>query len=77
MPENDGPVHRKPRNMQTLEIIAAYRIMSFYPNAQLARALANFMCNAQGELEKRDGWPSLPRAPDSRAGASAHARAWT
>jgi hypothetical protein len=25
MPENDGPVHRKPRNMQTLDIIAAYR----------------------------------------------------
>jgi hypothetical protein len=81
MPEDDGPVHGKPRNMQTLEIIAAcrhaYQIMSFYPNAQLARALANFMCNAQGELEKRDAWPSLPRAPDSRAGASAHPRACT
>jgi hypothetical protein len=60
VPENDGPVHRKPRDMETWEIIAAYRhayqIMSFYPNAQLARALANFMCNAQGELEKRDAW---------------------
>jgi hypothetical protein len=65
--------------MQTLEIIApychAYQIMSFYPNAQLARALANFMDNAQGELEKRDERPSLPSAPDSRAGASAQPRA--
>jgi hypothetical protein len=25
MPENDGPVHRKLRNRQTLEIIASYR----------------------------------------------------
>jgi hypothetical protein len=46
--------------MQTWEIIAAYRyayqIMSFYPNAQLSRALVNFMCRAQGELEKREAW---------------------
>jgi hypothetical protein len=46
--------------MQTWEIIAAYRhayqIMSFRPNAQLARALANFMGHAQGELERRDAW---------------------
>ena len=60
MPENNGPLHRKPSEMQTWEIIAAYRhayqIMTFLPNAQLARALANFMCHAQGELEKRDAW---------------------
>jgi hypothetical protein len=46
--------------MQTWEIIAAYRhayqIMSFRPNAQLARALANFMGSAQAELERRDAW---------------------
>ena len=60
MPENDGPVHRKPSEMQTWEIIAAYRhayqIASLRPNAQLARALANFMGHAQGELERRDAW---------------------
>jgi hypothetical protein len=60
MPDSNGPVHRKPGEMQTWEIIAAYRhayqIMSFYPNAQLSRALVNFMCNAQGELEKRKAW---------------------
>ena len=46
--------------MQTWEIIAAYRhayqIASLRPNAQLARALANFMGHAQGELERRDAW---------------------
>ena len=57
MPENNGPLHRKPGDMQTWEIIAAYTprlpdFMSFYPNAQLARALANFMGHAQGELER-------------------------
>ena len=60
MPENSGPLHCKPSDMQTWEIIAAYRhayqIMSFHPNAQLARALANFMGHAQGELERRDAW---------------------
>jgi len=63
MPESSRPVHRKPSEMQTWEIIAAYRhayqIMSFYPGAQLARALANFMGSAQGELERRGAW-----APD-------------
>ena len=60
MPENNGPLHRKPSDMQTWEIIAAYRhayqIISFRPNAQLARALANFMGSAQAELERRDAW---------------------
>ena len=55
MPENNGPLHRKPSDMQTWEIIAAYRhayqIMSFRPNAQLARALANFM----GQRARRTG----------------------
>lgn len=60
MPENNGSLHRKPSDMQTWEIIAVYRhayqIMSFRPNAQLARALANFMGSAQAELERRDAW---------------------
>ena len=51
--------------MQTWEIIAAYRhayqIMSFRPNAQLARALANFMGSAQAELERRDAWAAGTR----------------
>lgn len=46
--------------MRTWEIIAAYRfahqLASFYPNAQLSRALANFMGNAQKELENRQSW---------------------
>jgi hypothetical protein len=55
------PLHRTPREMQTWEIIAAYRfahqLASFHPNAQLGRALANFMGNAQKELENRESWP--------------------
>jgi len=54
------PSHRTPREMRTWEIIAAYRfahqLASFYPNAHLSRALANFMGNAQKELESRQSW---------------------
>jgi hypothetical protein len=54
------PLHRAPREMRTWEIIAAYRfahqLASFYPNAQLSHALANFMLRAQKELEDRQSW---------------------
>ena len=59
MPDSK-PLHRAPSEMRTWEIIAAYRfahqLASFHPNAQLARALANFMGNAQKELENRQSW---------------------
>ncbi len=59
-PSESRPLHRAPREMQTWEIITAYRyahqLASFHPNAQLARALANFMGNAQRELENRQSW---------------------
>jgi hypothetical protein len=46
--------------MRTWEIIAAYRfahqLSSFHPNAQLSRALANFLLKAQRELESRQSW---------------------
>ena len=56
----DKPLHRTPGEMRTWEIIAAYRfahqLAGFYPNAQLSHALANFMGNAQKELENRQSW---------------------
>jgi hypothetical protein len=59
MPDNK-PLHRTPSEMQTWEIIAAYRfahqLAGFYPNAQLSHALANFMLKAQRELETRQAW---------------------
>ncbi len=59
-PSESKPLHHAPREMQTWEIITAYRyahqLASFHPNAQLARALANFMGNAQRELENRQSW---------------------
>ena len=72
MPENNRPLHRKPSDMQTWEIIAAYRhayqIMSFCPNAQLARALANFMGSAQESWRgAARGRRTTPRAPETRA----------
>jgi hypothetical protein len=58
-PANE-PLHRSPSEMRTWEIIAAYRfahqLSSFHPNAQLARALANFLLKAQKELESRQSW---------------------
>jgi hypothetical protein len=54
------PLHRAPTEMRTWEIIAAYRfahqLAGFHPNAHLSRALANFMGNAQKELENRHSW---------------------
>jgi hypothetical protein len=60
MPDDDKPLHRAPDDMQTWEIIGAYRhahqLASFHPNAQLSRALSNFLFKAQKELEHRDAW---------------------
>ena len=60
MPDDDTPLHRAPADMQTWEIIGAYRhahqLASFHPNAQLARALSNFLFRARKELQHRDAW---------------------
>jgi hypothetical protein len=52
-----APEHRQPCDMDSWELIAMFRhartLMTFTPNAQLSRALANFMFNARCELERR------------------------
>ncbi len=54
------PVHRGPADMESWEIIAAYRhahaLASYNPNARLAKELANWKLHAQGELERRGQW---------------------
>jgi hypothetical protein len=46
--------------METWEIIGAYRhahqLAGLRPNAQLSRALTNFLFKAQKELEQRGAW---------------------
>jgi hypothetical protein len=60
MPDDDKPLHRAPDDMETWEIIGAYRhahqLASLRPNAQLSRALSNFLFKAQKELEHRGAW---------------------
>ena len=58
--------NRAPKDMRSWEIHATYRLAwhlaCFLPSASLAQVLANWLCTAQGELERRDEWlpESLP-----------------
>lgn len=58
--------NRAPKDMRSWEIHATYRLAwhlaCFLPGANLAQALANWLCAAQGELERRGEWlpESLP-----------------
>jgi Protein of unknown function (DUF2637) len=63
----DGTIfNRAPKDMRSWELHATYRLAwhlaYFRPNASLARALANWLCVAQGELERRGEYrpESLP-----------------
>ena len=58
--------NRAPKDMRSWEIHATYRLAwhlaCFLPSASLAQVLANWLCMAQGELERRGEWlpESLP-----------------
>jgi hypothetical protein len=58
--------NRAPKDMRSWEIHATYRLAwhlaYFLPSAPLAQALANWLCVAQNELERRGEWQpeSLP-----------------
>jgi hypothetical protein len=58
--------NRAPKDMRSWEIHATYRLAwhlaHFLPSATLAQALANWLCVAQNELERRGEWrpESLP-----------------
>jgi hypothetical protein len=58
--------NRAPKDMRSWEIHATYRLAwhlaCFLPSARLAQVLANWLCMAQGELERRGEWlpESLP-----------------
>jgi hypothetical protein len=58
--------NRAPKDMRSWEIHATYRLAwhlaCFLPSAGLAQVLANWLCMAQSELERRGEWlpESLP-----------------
>lgn len=58
--------NRTPKDMRSWEIHATYRLAGhlacFLPSASLAQVLANWLCTAQRELERRGEWlpESLP-----------------
>jgi len=58
--------NRAPKDMHSWEIHATYRLAwhlaYFLPSARLAQVLANWLCVAQNELERRGEWlpESLP-----------------
>ena len=58
--------NRAPKDMRSWEIHATYRLAwhlaCFLPGASLAQVLANWLCMAQNELERRGEWlpESLP-----------------
>ena len=58
--------NRAPKDMRSWEIHATYRLAWhlawFLPSAGLAQVLANWLCMAQSELERRGEWlpESLP-----------------
>jgi len=53
-------ISRAPKDMRTWEIIATYRhawaLATYLPSGYLAKALANWKCVAQCELEQRGEW---------------------
>jgi hypothetical protein len=59
--------NRAPKDMRSWEVHATYRLAwhlaCFLPSASLAQVLANRLCAAQSELERRGEWlpESLPR----------------
>jgi hypothetical protein len=58
--------NRAPKDMRSWEIHATYRLAwhlaYFLPSATLAQALANWLCAAENELDRRGEWrpESLP-----------------
>jgi len=61
--------NRAPRDMRSWEIHATYRLAwhlaYFLPSATLAQALANWLCAAQNELERRGEWQPESLPPQS------------
>ena len=61
--------NRAPRDMRSWEIHATYRLAwhlaYFLPSATLAQALANWLCAAQNELERRGEWQPEALPPQS------------
>lgn len=59
-PPDGTRFNRAPKDMCTWEIHASYRLAwhlaQFLPSANLAQALANWLCVAQHELERRGEW---------------------
>jgi hypothetical protein len=61
--------NRAPRDMRSWEIHASYRLAwhlaCFLPSTALARALADWLCAAQCELERRGEWQPEALPPQS------------
>ena len=61
--------NRAPKDMRNWEIHATYRLAwhlaHFLPSATLAQALANWLCVAQNELERRGEWEPESLPPQS------------
>ena len=61
--------NRAPKDMRSWEIHATYRLAwhlaHFLPSATLAQALANWLCVAQNELERRGEWKPESLPPQS------------
>jgi hypothetical protein len=61
--------NRAPNDMRSWEIQATYRLAwhlaCFLPRAGLAQALANWLCAAQRELERRGEWQPEALPPHS------------
>lgn len=61
--------NRPPKRMCSWEIVATYRLAwhltHFLPSASLARPLANWLCVAQHELERRGEWRPEALPPQS------------
>ena len=61
--------NRAPKDMRSWEIHATYRLAwhlaHFLPSATLAQALANWLCVAQKELERRGEWQPESLPPQS------------
>jgi hypothetical protein len=66
---NGTKFNRAPKDMRSWEIHATYRLAwhlaCFLPSAHLAQALANWLCAAQSELERRGEWQPELLPPQS------------
>lgn len=61
--------NRAPKDMRSWEIQVSYRLAwhlaTFLPSTSLAQALANWLCSAQRELERRGEWQPEVLPPQS------------